>query len=165
MSASALLATLLLLPALALAQHTGGYAGVDIGYSRAGIDLSDNTGTAYGAYAGIQATPNLAFELGYRDLGTFGALEADSLSLAGLWLLTANDRLAFYLKVGIARTEAEIGSFSSSRNAAIFGLGAQYDFARALFGRLGWDRYPVPGGSTTGAGNVDVFSLGAGVRF
>jgi hypothetical protein len=158
-----LVAALLLVPALALAQDSGGYAGVDIAYSHAAFG-TDNTATAYGAYAGI-ATRSFAFELGYRNLGEFGRVKTDALSAAGLWLIPMNERLAAYFKVGVAQTEAEVGSLSDSRTAALVGIGAQYELARPLFGRLSWERYPKVGGSKTGEGAIDVFALGAGVRF
>jgi opacity protein-like surface antigen len=149
----------------AAAQNTGAYLGFDVAYSHAGINRSDNDATAYGGYAGVFATPALAFELGYRDLGDFGGLTANAISAAGLWLLPANDRAALYIKVGIAHTEAEAGPVTATRTAALVGIGFQYDLARALFSRLSWERYPRVGGSSTGEGNIDVFALGAGVRF
>jgi len=164
MSARALLAALLLLPALAFAQDSGAYAGVDVGYSHAGFG-TDSAATAYGAYVGLAATRSFSFELGYRELGEFGRIETRALSLAGLWSIPLNDRTAAYFKVGIARTEAEAGSLSDSRTAALVGIGAQYDVARALFGRASWERYPKVGGSKTGEGAIDVFALGVGVRF
>ena len=42
MSARAFVLALLLVPAAACAQNTGWYAGLDIGYSHAGIDTGDN---------------------------------------------------------------------------------------------------------------------------
>jgi hypothetical protein len=160
-----LVAALLLVPALACAQDSGAYAAVDIAYSRISLNTSQNESTAYGAHLGLFASRNLALELGYRELGDFGGFTASATSLAGLWLVPANDRLDFYVKVGIARTEAEARGFSDTRNGALVGFGVQYDLARALFGRLSWERYPKSGGSTTGEGRVDVFALGAGVRF
>jgi len=163
MSAKTLLAALLLLPALAFAQDSGWYAGADVGYSHAGFG-TDNTATAYGGYVGFGAR-TFAFEVGYRELGEFGRIRTSATSAAGLWMLPANDRLAGYIKVGIAQTEAEAGPVSDSRTAALVGIGAQYEFARALFGRASWERYPKVGGSKTGEGAIDVFALGAGLRF
>ena len=160
-----LVAALLFLPALAWAQGTGPYLGVDIAYSHAGINTSNNESTAYGGYAGYFATPNFGIEVGYRDLGDFGGLKANAISAAGLWMVPMNDRLDFYVKVGIAQTEAEVGRFSDSRTAALVGLGFQYDLATSVFGRLSWERYPKVGGSSTGEGNIDIFALGLGVRF
>ena len=165
MSARTFLAALLLVPALACAQDSGFYAGLDIGYSHAGINTGDNEATAYGVHAGLFATPSFAFELGYRELGGFGRLDATALSLAGLWMIPMNDRLAAYLKVGIAQTDAEAGPVSDSRTAALVGIGAQYDLARAVFGRASWERYPKVGGDKTGEGAIDVFALGVGLRF
>ena len=164
MSARALVAALLVAPALAWAQESPWYIGVDVAYSHANFS-TDNSATAYGAYAGLAATRNFAFELGYRDLGEFGRVQTSALSLAGLWLMPMNERLAAYFKVGIAQTEAEAGPLSDSRTAALVGLGAQYELGRPLFGRLSWERYPKVGGSKTGEGAIDVFALGLGVRF
>jgi outer membrane immunogenic protein len=164
MSARTFAAALLFIPAAAAAQDTGGYLGVDVAYSRAGINTASNESTAYGAFAGYFATRNFAVELGYRDLGDFGGLEASAISAAGLWLVPMNDRLDFYVKVGVARTEASAGPLSSTRTAALVGLGFQYDLARSVFGRLAWERYPKVGGSSTGEGNVDLFGLGLGLR-
>jgi outer membrane immunogenic protein len=165
MSARAFLAALLFVPAVASAQETGGYLGVDIAYSRAGINTANNESTAYGAFAGYFATRNFAVELGYRELGDFGGLKADAISAAGLWLVPMNDRLDLYFKVGVARTDAQAGPLSSTRTAALVGAGFQYDLARSIFGRLAWERYPKVGGSSTGEGNVDLVGLGLGLRF
>ena len=163
MSAKALFAALLLAPALACAQDSGAYAGLDVAYSHAGFG-TDNTATAYGGFVGF-GMRTFAFEIGYRELGEFGRIKTNATSADGLWMLPANDRLAAYIKVGIAQTEAEAGQVSDSRTAALVGIGAQYDMARALFGRLSWERYPKVGGSRTGEGAIDVFALGVGVRF
>jgi opacity protein-like surface antigen len=160
----AFFAALLLSPAFALAQGTGPYVGVDVAYSRAGISIAENESTAYGAWAGYFVTPSVAFEIGYRELGDFGGLQASAISGAGLWLVPMNDRLDLYVKVGVARTDAEVGSLSATRTAALVGLGFQYDLARSVFGRLAWERYPKVGGSSTGEGNVDIFGLGLGLR-
>jgi opacity protein-like surface antigen len=164
MSARTLLVALLLLPAAASAQDTGWYVGGDVAYSHANFG-TDNTATAYGAYAGLFATRAFAFELGYRELGEFGRIKTSALSLAGLWMIPMSERTAAYFKVGVAQTDAEAGPVSDSRTAALVGIGAQVDLARALFGRLSWERYPKSGGSQTGEGAIDVFALGIGVRF
>ena len=165
MSARSVVVALLLLPTFSWAQGSGWYAGIDVGATRADINAADDLATAYGAYAGVKATRNLAIELGYRELGEFDGLDASALSLAGLWLMTANDHLAFYFKVGVSRSEVEGGSFSRSRTGAVVGVGLDYELSRAAFGRLGWDRYPVPGGTKGDDGSADVFYLGAGLRF
>ena len=163
MCAKFTLAALLLAPALAWAQDSGAYAGLDVAYSHAGFG-TDNTATAYGGFVGV-GSRTIAFEIGYRELGEFGRIKTNATSAAGLWMLPVNDRVAGYIKVGIAQTEADVGGLNDSRTAALVGFGAQFDMARALFGRLSWERYPKVGGSKTGEGAIDVFALGAGLRF
>ncbi len=149
---------------------------------------SDNGNTAYSINAGYRFNPNWGIEGAYTRFGEFnfnsttaadtlsGKYKASALSLAGVgyWPLTAN--WSVYGKAGLARTSTDldvssdtgataVSNQSHSGTSFLLGAGLQYDFTSAYFAKAGWDHFNSVGGDMTGKGNIDVYSVGAGVRF
>lgn len=150
----------------------------------------DNDQIGWGLQLGYRFSRNWAAELGYREFGDFdyttgtptggsinGSYKVNAWSASGLYLFPiANSNFTLYGKLGLTRTDTNrdvnsqspgltaTGS-SANRTGWLAGLGAQYDFSRAVFTRLAWDHYDRVGDSSTGKSDMDAFTLGVGFRF
>jgi len=174
-----------------LGVHSGD---IDSALANQGISSSSNLDkhdTTMGFQLGYRLHPNFAVEGGYTDLGKYGFSSAtsapavDSLngnwkahawSLSGLGIMPLADKWSAFGRLGVTRTTASFGPMSQTGAVAtgntshdgtglVFGAGANYDFSRNWFGRAEIDRYTNVGDSSTGKGNVDVLSVGAGLKF
>jgi OmpA-OmpF porin, OOP family len=154
----------------------------------AAIDRHD---TAFGANAGYRLNRNFALEGGYVDFGKFGyesatsspaadtvqgAYKANALSFAAVGIAPLEDGWSLFGKAGAARTKAELsassasgatapGGASHSGNGFVLGGGATYDFTRTVYARLEADRYTHVGDASTAKGDVDLYTVGLGMRF
>jgi OmpA-OmpF porin, OOP family len=189
----------------AMADDTPWYVGADIGQSRAKIDdanigqsggrftaasISNNdSDSGYKLFGGMQFSPNIAFEAGYFDLGTFrfiantqppgtftGSTKVSGLNLdmVGIWPITT--QFSAFGRLGLVYVDVSDsfngngfasvpGSNSSKRDVSYkFGFGLQYDFTAKFAGRAEAERYRVktPDGNE---GDVDLLSVGVVYRF
>ena len=126
-------AALLAAPAYAQTMDTGlgFYLGAAVGGSNTSVDTgslasigfattgTDDTDTAWNLTAGYKFTRNLAVEVGYVDLGTFGAtgrfggapasVSADvtGWNISGVFTLPLNQMFSLYGKLGYFRSETK----------------------------------------------------------
>ena len=148
--------------------------------------------TGAGLNLGYRFGKSFALEAGYIDLGRYnfssfttapavdtlqGVYKAQAWSLSGVGILPMNNKWTLFGKVGFARTSADLSAnsvsgattltrASGSGGGVLIGAGATYDLARNWFGKAELDRYQHVGDpSSTGQANINVFSLGMGLRF
>ena len=182
-------ALLLALPAAA--QNLGGfYIGGGLGQSDAkdacdgigGPGVScDSEDTAWRLFGGYQLSPNVAFELGYAELGEVSATtpggsasaEAWAFELSALGMLPLAERFSLYGKAGLyyaevdSRSSGVLGSFSASEDNSdfTFGAGVQFDMTRNVALRGEWQRYMDMGGGEAGESDFDMLSVNVLYRF
>src|SRR5258708_15623177 len=105
-----------------------------------------------------------------------GKYKASALSLAGVGYLPLTANWSVYGKAGLARTSTDLDVSSDTGATAVsnqtesktswpFRAGLQYHFTSAYLAKAGWDHFNPAGGDMTGKGNIDVCSVGAGMRF
>jgi len=146
----------------------GWYAGIDVGASRSNRSaLDDDKDVSLGINVGYRLHRNFAVEAAFAHLGDFSPSydNARAASLSVLGILPLDYGFSVYGKVGYARTRVSGNGGSDDANSGVFGLGAYYDLNRQWFLKAGWDHYTKVGGSQTGEGSLNTYSLGVGYRF
>jgi OOP family OmpA-OmpF porin len=157
----------------------------------AGSSSLDRHDTAFGADVGYRLNRNFALEGGYTDFGEFrvqsatsapaaddldGHYKAHAWSFAAVGIAPLEDGWSLFGKAGAAHTTAELsassasgatapGSESHSGNGLLLGGGATYDFTQNVYGKVELDRYTRVGDASTGKGDVDLYTVGVGLRF
>jgi OmpA-OmpF porin, OOP family len=157
----------------------------------AGSSSLDRRDTALGANVGYRLNRNFALEGGYTEFGKFkvqsatsapaadtvdGDYKAHAWSFAAVGIAPLEDGWSLFGKAGAARTTADLtassetgatapGGASHSGTGLLLGAGATYDFTDNLYGKVELDRYTRVGDSSTGKGDVDLYTVGVGVRF
>ena len=149
---------------------------------------SDTGHTAFDINAGYRFNRNWGVEAAYTHFGEFnfnsttatdtlgGTYKANALSLAGLGYLPLTPNWSVYGKAGLARTSADLDVSSASGTTAVsnqshsgtsllFGAGLQYDISSTYYAKAGWDHFNSVGGDMTGKGDINVYTVGAGMRF
>jgi OmpA-OmpF porin, OOP family len=141
---------------------TGFYVGGAIGGSTTDVDAgslaavgfttrsTDDSDFSWNLSAGYKFTQNWAVELGYVDLGTFGAsgtfggapasVSADvtGWTVSAVGTLPLNDMFSLYGKLGFIRSKSKgsasvagaLGSATSNETDFTVGIGARYNFNR-----------------------------------
>jgi OOP family OmpA-OmpF porin len=153
--------------------------------------IGDDHDTSFGANVGYRLNRNFAVEGGYIDFGKFnyssmvsapatdtvqGEYKAHAWSLSGVGIAPLDDQWAMFARAGLTRTGVDLSASSAtgatspngvsqSANGLVFGGGATYDFTQSWYGKLEADRYTHVGDSNTGRADIDVYSLGVGMRF
>jgi OOP family OmpA-OmpF porin len=166
---------------------------IDSGFANQGVagtstSVDDNQ-TGWGLQLGYRFNRNWAAELGYKEFGKFdysstapggginGSYKVNAWTVSGLYLFPiSNSNFSLYGKLGLARTDTDrsvnsqspgltAAGASANRTGWLAGFGAQYDFSRNWYTRLGWDHYDRIGDSSTGKTDIDTVNLGVGLRF
>ncbi|MFH1605088.1 MAG: outer membrane beta-barrel protein [Pseudomonadota bacterium] len=180
---------------LARSNLGSGGRGIDGAVANQGIAGSasiSNQDTGAGLTFGYRFGKSFALEGGYIDLGKYkyssfttapaadtvqGIYKAHALSFSAVGILPMNNKWSLFGKAGLTRTSAELsarsvtgatapGGASASGIGLLVGAGATYDFAKNWFGKAELDRYTHVGDpANTGPSDVNVFSLGMGLRF
>jgi OmpA-OmpF porin, OOP family len=187
------LAAAIALPAAAQ-DDTGLYLGGSFGYSqykdvciqRANVPCDDHD-QAWRFYGGYQFNRYVAAELGYADLGAvtgegpvpggrakFEFAVGEVLDLSAVFRIPVVGRLSALAKVGGYRARTTVddeGPFPGSpsheagtNSGLTYGLGAEYAIWK-IGVRAEWQRYENVGAASTGEVDIDVFSIGALIRF
>lgn len=170
----------------------GGIDGAIANLGVVGAASISNQDTSAGLNLGYRFGKSFALEAGYVDLGKYsfssfttapavdtlhGVYKAHAFSLSGVGILPMNNKWSLFGKIGYARTSADLSAnsvsgataltrASGSGGGVLVGAGATYDLARNWFGKAELDRYQHVGDPTsTGQANINVFSLGMGLRF
>ena len=173
-----LLAATLALPAIA--QDRDIYVGVSAGgshFTNACDNIAstcDNNDVAGRVYIGREFAKYLSGEIAFMHFGKseasgIGEIRARAVDASFLYMYPVDEGLSIFGRLGVYRVsiEAEVfGTFESSRNSAwTYGVGAQYNLARALALRAEFQRYANTGKPNTGQQNLDFASLGVVVHF
>lgn len=164
---------------------------LDLGFDDASTTIDDKDG-AYRVHGGYRFNRNIAFEVGFTDLGRFsqrttvrptGALdtrvEVQGFDASILGLLPIGERFTVFGRVGAfaARTRTEFsgsgsvvlfdGAQSSSKRttSAVYGVGAMYDFTRNFSVRAEYVRYHRIGDESTGEYEPTTLTAGIQYRF
>lgn len=185
----------LALIALSTQAFAEGFVGIGLGQASADVDAApigavvpsiDDTDTSLKIFGGVMFNPNFGVEVGYINLGEYGALwddgidylkykaEASALYFAGLGVAPINEQFGFYAKAGLASWSLdtkETSSFGYAYSASesgidlMFGVGGQLSINNLLL-RLEFERFSDVGDpDTTGQSDVDVIGFSAALRF
>jgi len=172
------LAAALALPAAA--QDRGVYVGVSAGGSNFnsacdGIGAAcDSKDVAARAFIGREFYEYLSGEIGFIHFGKaeatgIGETRANAVDISALFMYPVDAGLSIFGRLGIYRAGVEtevFGNLESSRNSAwTYGIGAQYNVARALALRAEFQRYQNVGKPNTGEQMIDFANLALVVHF
>lgn len=163
------------------------YVGVGFGQSKAkdactsllpGITC-DDTDTATRLFGGYRFNRNVAFEVGYSDLGKASASipgiseewKATTWDFLAVGILPINEQFALLGKIGLTSwsvddTATGFPKESASGTDTTYALGVQYDLSSQIGLRAEWQNYSNLGDeNTTGQSDVDVIGVSALYRF
>lgn len=153
---------------------------------RSSVDEHD---THYGLSLGYQLNPYLAFELGYADFGSAryrasftggGArahLDAHGWTASVLGILPVGEKFSLFGRLGGIHSKVEVdvdvtgpggaaaGTAQDRDWSGLYGAGVGYALTPSIGLRGEFTRYESMGGSNTGSGDIDTWSLGAIFRF
>ena len=174
-----LLAASVSLPAVA--EDRDYYVGVSAGMSHftnacEGIGSGcDDTDIAGRAFIGREFYRYLSVEIAFMYFGKaeaagIGEQRINAVDVSALFMYPVDAGLSLFGRLGVYRAgvETEIFGFNteSSRNSAwTYGIGAQYNVARALALRAEYQRYQNVGKPNTGQQYMDFANLGLVVYF
>ncbi|MDI1303232.1 MAG: OmpA family protein [bacterium] len=150
---------------------------------------NDERDLGYKLFGGYEFNRNFALEGGYFDLGKFGYkattvpagtftgdLRGRGINLDAVGMLPFTDKFSGFARLGVIYAQAKdtfsgngavvVTDTDAKKNAANykFGLGLQYDFTRALGGRIEAERFRL-NDAVGNKGDIDLFSLGVVYRF
>ncbi len=152
----ALLGTALILPVAAQAE--GAYIGASVGSAETklnadGFSLKDSD-TGFKLTAGYEFTKNFGVEIGYADLGKpsiasggdMAFAEPRSYYLAGTAAYPIDEAFSVFAKAGVTNNRTKvgasgIGSEKFTHTAAIFGVGAAYNFTKNIAGVIEYENF------------------------
>ena len=177
------IATALLLSAAistpALAE--GGYVAIDVGQSTikdgcAGATIScSDSGTAFRVGGGMQITPNFGVEANYASLGSAKAstggynseFKPKALQLSAVVSAPVADAVSVFAKLGVSRISSDISATgystrSTTKTAASYGIGAQYNFSRQIGIRAQYEKLGKTNDTVT---DYDINMISAGLVF
>jgi OOP family OmpA-OmpF porin len=150
----------------------------------------DDKDTAWKIFGGYQFNKNFGLEVGYVDMGKAnasgtitgvavnGEIKGKGWEFLGVGTIPFTGNLSGYGKLGLVRWDVDafasaalggniaVGNASDKGTSATYGLGLKYDFTKNVGARLEWQRYNNIGNdSTTGQGDVDLYSVGIVFKF
>ncbi len=167
----------------AAAQEAGWYVGGSIGYSQYKNICNrtnqpcDSTDAAWRGFGGRQFNRHFAAELGYGNLGEARAdgvftAETRSFDVSGVATIPLTGRLGALVRLGVYRARSDVDADPASTAVGGGHTNSGFTYGAGLgtnFGILGlrfdWQRYENVGGGAIGEDDIDVFSLGALIRF
>lgn len=123
----------------AVAAESPFYAGVRVGSTNNEIQDVKERSAAYGIFGGYRLVPNLAVEAGYTNLGSMasGNLKISTMELSGVGFIPVSEPFSFYVKLGVARTAAEVTGLTVNRTIGTLGLGGYYKASPKFGVRIG----------------------------
>lgn len=135
-------AALALVASSSFAAPVGTYGGLDVGSTK--IDDFDSHKTSVGGFLGYGFNPNVAVELGYRQLGKFELYGADvtakqtHLSVVGSFPL--NQQFDVYGRLGYNNLRAEASynghTYGDDTSGGLYGIGVSATIAPNLSARF-----------------------------
>lgn len=151
---TALLATAFMLSASAHA--AGAYVGANVGSAEHTLSINGDSGkkhkTGIRLYGGYSLTENFGIEAGYAHLGKVSTSDTDgfntasldyrarALYIAGTAAMPLSPEFSVFAKAGITNNHGKVtarlngfsDSMSRSNTTAMFGIGAEYGFAKNM---------------------------------
>jgi len=177
--ALAILAAAMATPAFAA--DNGLYIGANLGNAAiSGANfggLTKTSDTSMSFLGGYQVNKNLAVEVQYIDFGKIYAqashpITTTGTSLSVIGILPVGESFAVLGKFGMASTKLKVScdtctppNYRSTRSAAVFGLGGQYNLNQSIGIRVGYEAYAVGNVSDQTDGNYRVVSAGVVYKF
>ena len=159
------------------------YVGLSLGQSTTDSCITgtcDDTDTAGKIYGGMEMNEYISMEVGYVNLGTVeysaptGSRATHGMAIQMLGTLALNPNVTLLGRGGmnILNTEVNGAIAGPSGNAGdtdvswSLGLGAQYNFNKAVGLRMEWERYFEVGDTySTHAVDIDLLTVGVVFRF
>jgi OOP family OmpA-OmpF porin len=143
------------------------YGGLDVGSTH--VDDVNGHGTSVGALVGYTVNPNVAFEFGYRRLGSWdthggvlegGTLKSDQIQLTVVGSYPLTSQLDIFGRGGYndlnTKWSAPNASYKHDSGGALYGAGLAYHFTPIWSARV---EFQKPSSDSTN------FSLGIVARF
>lgn len=122
------------------------------------VALKDDSDVVPALFLGWRPIELVGVELGYYDLGGYGNVDVDAITLAGLLSMELGP-VGVYAKAGMADSTVDFSGFGKDSSTDPFGgLGVSIDLMDKLYV---YGEYLV---FTTDAG-VDIDALGVGLRY
>jgi OOP family OmpA-OmpF porin len=162
------------------------YIGINGGQSTADTCITgtcDKKDTAWKVYGGMEMNEYLSMQVGYVDLGTVdytapkGTRETHGVTFQVVGTYSLNPSFMLFATGGMNVLNSEIngavagpsGNTGKTDVAWSAGLGAQYNFTKAVGMRAEWERFHKVGGSLinggTGRTDIDLASIGVVYKF
>jgi OOP family OmpA-OmpF porin len=176
----ALVGTALILPAAAQAE--GAYIGASVGsteskFNDSGISLKDSD-TGFKLTAGYDFTKNFGVEIGYADLGKpsisngtdMAYAEPRAYYLAGTATYPIDQAFSVFAKAGVTNNRTKVGGTGISsekftHTAAMFGLGAAYNFTKNVAAVIEYENFGKTVDEQGGNLKSDMVSIGLRYKF
>jgi opacity protein-like surface antigen len=121
------------------------YAGIDAGRSK--LDDYSDTYSSFGGFVGYRLNNNIAFEGGYRRLGSSGGLSVNQTALSVIGALQAEgefSQISLYARLGYNQVKASGCNGTAcgigSTDKALLGIGVGYEFTPHLGARLEYQK-------------------------
>jgi len=162
------------------------YLGASAGQSNTDSCITgtcDKTDTAWKAYGGLEVNEYISMEAGYVDLGTVdysapaGTRDTHGVIVQLLGTYALNPSFTLLARGGMNFLKTDVkgavaGASGRAEDTDIVwsaGVGAQYNFTKAVGLRVEWERYFEAGSPAfnggTGEADVDLISAGAVYKF
>jgi len=162
------------------------YVGVSLGQSTTDSCITgscDDSDTAGKIYGGLEMNEYISMEVGYVNLGTVdytaptGSRETHGMAIQMVGTLALNPNFTLLGRGGMNFLNTEVdgpiagpsGNTGDTDVSWSLGLGAQYNFTKAVGLRMEWERYFEVGSSLnnggTGEADIDLVSVGVVYKF
>lgn len=162
------------------------YLGASAGQSNTDSCITgtcDKTDTAWKAYGGLEVNEYISMEVGYVDLGTVdysvpaGTRDTHGVTVQLLGTYALNPSFTLLARGGMNFLKTDVkgavaGASGRAEDTDIVwsaGVGAQYNFTKAVGLRVEWERYFEAGSPAfnggTGEADVDLISAGVVYKF
>jgi len=132
------------------------YIGLKVGKIKHTINGVPSTPTDVGILGGYMISPELAFEIEYIDLGSYGTSRANATDVSLLYFYPEDEPFSLYAKLSYAASEWRTPPQSEYYSGFTHGLGIQYNDSPVLSYRFGLDRHTL---GNQAAINVDALSV------
>lgn len=162
------------------------YVGASVGQSNTDSCITgtcDDTDTAWKAYGGLEMNEYISVEVGYADLGTVdysaptGTRDTQGVTMQLLGTYALNPSFTLLARGGMNFLKTDVkgavaGASGRAEDTDIVwsaGVGAQYNFTKAVGFRVEWERYFEAGSPAfnggTGEADIDLISAGVVYKF